>query len=94
MRGYWGRPEATAAKLRDWEMPGQKVLFTGDDFRTDAQGLFYYVGRQDDYEPETLRIWAPSSKFVREVASVARSSRGLKPLRGQLDKKQAFRGCT
>ncbi len=46
MKGYWGRPEATAAKLRDWE--GRKALFTGDDFRTDAQGLFYYVGRQDD----------------------------------------------
>lgn len=46
MRGYWGRAQATAEKLRDWE--GSKALFTGDDFRMDAQGLFYYVGRQDD----------------------------------------------
>lgn len=48
MRGYWGRPRETAEKLREWDIPGEKVLFTGDQFRMDAEGLFYYVGRQDD----------------------------------------------
>jgi amino acid adenylation domain-containing protein len=48
MRGYWGRPEATAEKLRDGEIAGEKVLHTGDLFRTDAEGLLYFVGRTDD----------------------------------------------
>jgi long-chain acyl-CoA synthetase len=48
MRGYWGRPEETAACLRDGEIPGEKVLHTGDLFRTDAEGFLYFVGRRDD----------------------------------------------
>lgn len=46
MRGYWGRETATSHKLRTWE--GKPALFTGDDFRTDDAGLFYFIGRQDD----------------------------------------------
>jgi long-chain acyl-CoA synthetase len=48
MRGYWRNPEATAAKLRDGPIPGEKVLHTGDLFRTDAEGLLYFVARTDD----------------------------------------------
>jgi long-chain acyl-CoA synthetase len=48
MRGYWGKPEATAACLRDGEIAGEKVLHTGDQFRTDDEGFLYFVGRTDD----------------------------------------------
>jgi long-chain acyl-CoA synthetase len=48
MRGYWGKPAETGARLRDGEIPGEKVLHTGDLFRTDASGLFYFVARTDD----------------------------------------------
>jgi amino acid adenylation domain-containing protein len=48
MRGYWGKPEATAACLRDGEIAGEKVLHTGDQFRADEDGFLYFVGRTDD----------------------------------------------
>lgn len=48
MRGYWGRPEETAEALHDGEIPGEKVLHTGDLFRADAEGFLYFVGRRDD----------------------------------------------
>jgi amino acid adenylation domain-containing protein len=48
MRGYWGRPEQTAAKLIEGPLPGERVLLTGDRFRTDAQGLLYFISRNDD----------------------------------------------
>lgn len=48
MRGYWGRPEETARRLRAGETPGGRVLFTGDQFTMDAEGDLYYVGRSDD----------------------------------------------
>src|SRR5262249_11163525 len=48
MRGYWGRPEATALKLRDGDIPGEKVLHTGDLFRADAGGDLWFVARSDD----------------------------------------------
>ncbi len=42
MRGYLGRPEATAEVLRDgW-------LRTGDLGRQDERGLYYFVGRKKD----------------------------------------------
>ncbi len=48
MRGYWGKPEETANKLRDGEIPGEKVLYSGDLFHTDEEGFLYFVGRKDD----------------------------------------------
>jgi long-chain acyl-CoA synthetase len=48
MRGYWGRPDATAACLRPGEIEGELVLHTGDQFRTDGEGFLYFVGRTDD----------------------------------------------
>jgi amino acid adenylation domain-containing protein len=48
MRGYWGDSTETARKLRDGPMPGEKVLYTGDRFRTDDEGFLYFVGRSDD----------------------------------------------
>jgi acyl-CoA synthetase (AMP-forming)/AMP-acid ligase II len=48
MRGYWGDPVTTARALRDGDVPGEKVLYTGDRFRTDDEGDLHFVGRVDD----------------------------------------------
>jgi long-chain acyl-CoA synthetase len=48
MQGYWERPEETAQRLRDGPRPGQRVLHTGDLFRSDAQGYLSFVSRRDD----------------------------------------------
>ncbi|BDU74128.1 class I adenylate-forming enzyme family protein [Mesoterricola silvestris] len=48
MRGYWESPEATARRYRPGAIPGERVCRSGDLFRTDAEGFFYFVGRQDD----------------------------------------------
>lgn len=48
MRGYWGRPEKTAAKLIEGPLPNERVLLTGDRFRTDVHGQLYFVSRNDD----------------------------------------------
>lgn len=41
-RTYWNKPEKTAATMRDGG------VLTGDKFRVDEAGNFFYVGRNDD----------------------------------------------
>ena len=42
MKGYFRRPDATAARIRDgW-------LYTGDVGKLEADGYFYHLGRRDD----------------------------------------------
>lgn len=48
MRGYWGKPEETAKKLRPGPLPGEMVLYTGDQCKLDEEGYLYFVGRTDD----------------------------------------------
>ncbi len=48
MQGYWGNPEASAQMLRPGFNPWEKVLYTGDLFRADADGFLYFVSRKDD----------------------------------------------
>jgi long-chain acyl-CoA synthetase len=48
MRGYWGKPEQTAQRLRPGPIAGELVLYSGDLFKTDAQGYLYFVARRDD----------------------------------------------
>ena len=48
MRGYWERDEETARALRPGPLPGERVLYTGDLFRMDADGCLYFVSRKDD----------------------------------------------
>lgn len=48
MLGYWRKPEETAATLRPGDIPEERVLHTGDQFRADADGFLYFVGRTDD----------------------------------------------
>jgi long-chain acyl-CoA synthetase len=48
MQGYWENEQATRAALRPGSNPWERVLHTGDLFRTDADGFLYFVGRKDD----------------------------------------------
>lgn len=48
MRGYWRKPEQTAMKLRPGPLPGEVVLYTGDDCQMDEEGYLYFVSRMDD----------------------------------------------
>ncbi|WP_292276921.1 AMP-binding protein [Mesorhizobium sp.] len=48
MKGYWGKPEATARKLKPGPLPGEQVLYTGDYCRMDADGYLYFIGRGDE----------------------------------------------
>ncbi|TIT53621.1 MAG: AMP-dependent synthetase, partial [Mesorhizobium sp.] len=48
MKGYWGKPEATARKLKPGPLPGEQVLYTGDYCRMDTEGYLYFIGRGDE----------------------------------------------
>jgi amino acid adenylation domain-containing protein len=48
MRGYWGDPRASAERFRPGPIAGERLCYTGDLFRMDAEGFFYFVGRKDD----------------------------------------------
>ena len=48
MRGYWNKPAETAERLRPGPCPGEMVLYSGDIFRTDAEGYLYFLARKDD----------------------------------------------
>ncbi len=48
MKGYWENAEATARALRPGPHEWERVLYTGDLFRTDDEGFLYFVGRKDD----------------------------------------------
>ena len=48
MPGYWGLPEETARVLKPGKYPGERMLYSGDLFKTDEEGYLYFVGRKDD----------------------------------------------
>jgi long-chain acyl-CoA synthetase len=48
MRGYWEDPLMTARRYRPGALPGERLCYTGDLFRMDEEGFFYFVGRKDD----------------------------------------------
>jgi len=48
MRGYWEKPAETAERLKPGPIPGERVLYSGDIFRTDSEGYLYFVARKDD----------------------------------------------
>jgi acyl-CoA synthetase (AMP-forming)/AMP-acid ligase II len=48
MQGYWEKPEDTARALRPGAFPWERVLHSGDLFRTDEEGYLYFVSRKDD----------------------------------------------
>jgi acyl-CoA synthetase (AMP-forming)/AMP-acid ligase II len=47
MRGYWENTEATNRRFRPGPC-GERLCYSGDLFRQDAEGYFYFVGRRDD----------------------------------------------
>lgn len=48
MKGYWNLPDETAAVLRPGFLPDEKVLLSGDLFKMDEDGYFYFISRKDD----------------------------------------------
>jgi long-chain acyl-CoA synthetase len=48
MRGYWNAPEETARRFRPGSIPGERLCYTGDLFKMDAEGFLYFVARKDD----------------------------------------------
>ncbi len=48
MKGYWEDQAATDRALRPGPYAWEKVLYSGDLFRTDDEGFLYFVGRKDD----------------------------------------------
>jgi acyl-CoA synthetase (AMP-forming)/AMP-acid ligase II len=48
MRGYWNDPVGTAARFRPGPLPGETVCYSGDLFRRDEEGFYYFVARKDD----------------------------------------------
>ena len=48
MRGYWGDEALSGRTYRPGPTPGERVLHSGDLFRMDEEGLFYFVSRKDD----------------------------------------------
>ncbi|HMY40994.1 MAG TPA: long-chain fatty acid--CoA ligase, partial [Marinagarivorans sp.] len=46
--GYWQAPEETALRYRQHPCGIGRALFSGDNFRQDAEGYLYYVGRRDE----------------------------------------------
>ena len=58
MQGYWRNDEATAKMLRPGPNPWEKVLYTGDLFRTDDEGfpLFRPAARTTSSRPAARRL--------------------------------------
>jgi len=48
MKGYLNKPTETASTFGPGRFPEEGVLFTGDLFRQDDEGFFYFVSRVDD----------------------------------------------
>jgi amino acid adenylation domain-containing protein len=48
MRGYWGDVPATTMRFRPGPIFGERLCYTGDLFRMDSEGFFYFVARKDD----------------------------------------------
>ena len=48
MRGYWKRAAETEERFLEGAVDGERVLRTGDLFRTDDEGFLYFVARMDD----------------------------------------------
>jgi len=48
MRGYWRDPGLSAKRFRPGPVPGERICYSGDLFKIDPEGYFYFVSRKDD----------------------------------------------
>lgn len=48
MQGYWNDSEGTEARIKPGRYPADRLLFSGDLFKMDAEGFLYFVGRKDE----------------------------------------------
>ena len=82
--GYWRDPENTARRFRPHPLrhrvdDAERVVFSGDLVRTDAEGYLYYVGRRDKQiksrgvrvSPEEIERYVHASTMVSQVVSFA-----------------------
>jgi len=72
MRGYWNDPKLSEERFRPGPLPGERICYTGDLFRTDDEGFFYFVSRKDDIIKSRGEKVAP-----REVENVLYAIRGV-----------------
>jgi long-chain acyl-CoA synthetase len=73
MQGYWGRPEKTGEKVLPGRDGSERVLVTGDLFRTDDDGFLYFVSRRDDVFKSRGEKVVP-----REIEEVLHGAAGVK----------------
>jgi long-chain acyl-CoA synthetase len=57
--GYWNDPALTALRFRPGPLPGEWVCYTGDIFRRDEAGYYYFVGRVDEIIKSGAKKIAP-----------------------------------
>jgi len=48
MRGYWQDENATNLRYKPGLIPGERLCYSGDLFKMDEDGYFYFVARKDD----------------------------------------------
>jgi amino acid adenylation domain-containing protein len=72
MRGYWGDAELSAKRFRAGKVPGERICRTGDLFRMDSDGCFYFITRKDDVIKSRGEKVAP-----KEVENVLYSIEGV-----------------
>jgi acyl-CoA synthetase (AMP-forming)/AMP-acid ligase II len=80
--GYWSDPARTAERFRSYSsgiasgLWPERVVWSGDIFKTDAEGYLYFVGRRDDMikssgyriSPLEIETVLQSAPGVKEVA--------------------------
>jgi len=57
--GYWNDPAMSAQRFRPGPLPGELVCHTGDMFRKDEEGYFYFIGRVDEIIKSGAKKIAP-----------------------------------
>jgi acyl-CoA synthetase (AMP-forming)/AMP-acid ligase II len=57
--GYWNAPLISAQRFRSGPLPGELVCYTGDMFRMDEAGYYYFAGRTDEIIKSGAKKIAP-----------------------------------
>lgn len=70
--GYWNDPKTSAVRFRPGMLPGELVCYSGDMFRMDNEGYFYFVSRGDEIIKSGGKKIAP-----KEVENVLYSLEGV-----------------